>query len=212
VLVFCALVFAMIVQANGLRQLVASLPAVLATHWRKAAWLFAGAGLVGALAVVWLLRAFPNSGDEYDYLFQATTFLAGRLWNPMPPLPDFFRLWHLSFDDGKWVSTYPPGWPLLLAAVSAMRCPFWLACPAAGAPLLFAVFKPGQRRDGPLGGVLALALVGLSPFFAFNAGSFFNQVPATAAGLFFCWAVVDFLDQARISKACLTGIALGFPG
>jgi len=211
-LVLCVLVFAMILQANGLREKVAGLPAVLATHWRKAGWIFAGAGIVGAFMVVWVLRAFPYSGDEYDYLFQAKTYLAGRLWNPMPPLPDFFRLVHISFLDGKWVSTYPPGWPLLLAGVSAMRLPFWLACPAAGALLLFALFKLGQRRDGPLGGVLALALVALSPFFWFNAGSYFNHVPAAAAGLFFCWAALDFLDQARLSKACLTGIALGVLG
>jgi hypothetical protein len=211
-LVLCVLVFAMILQANGLRQRVAGLPAVLATHWREAGWIFAGAGLVGALASVWVLRAFPYSGDEYGYLFQAKTFLAGRLWNPMPPLPDFFHLVLISFLDGKWVSTYPPGWPLLLAAASAMRLPFWLACPAAGALLLFALFKLGQRRDGPLGGVLAVMLFALSPFFAFNAGSYFNHVPATAAGLFFCWAALDFLDQPRLSKACLTGIALGVLG
>jgi hypothetical protein len=202
----------MIMPANGLRQRVARLPAVRATHWRKAGWIFAGAGLVGALAAVWVFRAFPYSGNEYDFLFQAQTYLAGRLSNPMPPLPDFFWLVHTSFQDDRWVSTYPPGWPLLLAGLSAIGLPFWFACPAVGALLLFVLFKLGQRRDGALGGVLALALVALSPFFAFNAGSYFNHVPATAADLFFCWAALDFLDQARVSKARLTGIALGVLG
>ena len=63
-LVLCVLTFAMIMQANGLRQRVARLPAVLAAHWRKAGWIFAGVGLVGALVAVWVLRAFPYSGDE----------------------------------------------------------------------------------------------------------------------------------------------------
>ena len=211
-LVLCAVVFAIIAQADGLRQRAARLPVLVATHWRKAGWIFAGAGLVGAFASIWALRAFPYSGDEYDYLFQAKTYLAGRLSNPMPPLPDFFRLVHTSFQDGRWVSTYPPGWPLLLASVSATGLPFWLACPAAGALLLFALFKLGQRRDGHLDGVLAVMLFALSPFFAFNAGSYFNHVPAAAAGLFFCWAALDFLDQARVSKACLTGIAVGVLG
>jgi hypothetical protein len=93
-----------------------------------------------------------------------------------------------------------------------MRLPFWLACPATGALLLYVVFNLAQRRDGPLAGVLAVALVALSPFFAFNAGSFFNHVPAAAAGLFFCWTAVDFLDQPRVSKGCLAGIALGVLG
>lgn len=40
-----------------------------------------GTALILSLLGVWDLRAFPNSGDEYSYLFGARTFLAGRLWN-----------------------------------------------------------------------------------------------------------------------------------
>lgn len=212
VLVLYSLVFAMVMQVNGLRQRVAGLPALLAAYWREATWFLVGAGLVGALVIVWVLRAFPNSGDEYDYLFQAKTFLAGRLWNPMPPLPDFLRAFHLMLENGKWAATYPPGWPVLLAAVSALGLPFWLTCPLGGALLLFALFKLGQIRDGALGGVLAVALVAASPFFLFNAGSYFNHITAAAAGLLFCWAAVDFLNRPRLLTALLAGIALGAVG
>jgi hypothetical protein len=78
--------------------------------------------------------------------------------------------------------------------------------------LLFALFKLGQRRDGALGGVLAVALVAFSPFFLFNAGSYFNHVPAAAAGLLFCWAGMAFLDRPRTSNAFLAGAALGMLG
>src|SRR5262249_33593574 len=41
----------------------------------------AGAALAGSLLVSTLiLRTFPNSGDEFAYLFQAETYLDGRIW------------------------------------------------------------------------------------------------------------------------------------
>ncbi len=170
------------------------------------------AGFAGSLAVVWALRAFPNSADEYAFLFEANSFLAGRLWNPLPPLHEFFSFLHISEADGKWVALYPRGWPMLLAGVRLFALPFWLACPLAGIVLLFAVFKLGQRQDGPLGGILALSFVALSPFFLFNAGSYFTHVPAAAAGVLFCWMAADFLDRPRFSRGFLAGVALGVLG
>jgi hypothetical protein len=82
----------------------------------------------------------------------------------------------------------------------------------AGIVLLFAVFRLGQRQDGPLGGILALSFVALSPFFLFNAGSYFTHVPAAAAGALFCWMAADFLDQPRFSRGFLAGVALGILG
>jgi Dolichyl-phosphate-mannose-protein mannosyltransferase len=200
------------IQATGLVSRLAALPGALTAHWRGMALVVSVAGFAGSLAVVWALRAFPNSADEYAYLFEAHTFLAGRLWNPLPPLHEFFSFLHISEADGKWVALYPPGWSMLLAGVRLFAVPFWLACPLAGMVLLFAVFKLGQRQDGPLGGILALSFVALSPFFLFNAGSYFTHVPAAAAGALFCWMAADFLDQPRFSRGFLAGVALGILG
>src|SRR3954451_17011444 len=38
-----------------------------------AAPMLVGLGVAGSLLAVWELRAFPNSGDEYAYLFEAQT-------------------------------------------------------------------------------------------------------------------------------------------
>lgn len=181
-------------------------------NWRKIVWLLIGAGIGGSLVIVWVLRAFPNSGDEYDYLFQAKTFLAGRLWNPVPPHQQFFAFFWQFVQNGHWTTFYPPGWPILLATVQGLRLPAWIACPLTGGVLLFAAFKLGRHRDGLLGGILAVALIAFSPFFLFNAASYFMQVPAAAAGLLFCWAAIGFLNQPRPLRACLTGIGLGALG
>jgi hypothetical protein len=203
---------ALAVQATNLVWRLADLPSALAEHWRAAGWVVTVAGFAGSLAVVWVLRAFPNSADEYAFLFEADSFLAGRLWNPLPPLHEFFSLLHISEADGKWVALYPPGWPMLLTGARLFGLPFWLACPLAGMVLLFAVFKLGERQDGELGGILALSFVALSPFFLFNAGSYFTEVPAAAAGALFCWMAADFLDQPRFSRGFLAGFALGMLG
>ncbi len=210
-----ALVFAAVFQVIAAREIVsraAFLIVFVEHHWRLAASLLIGVGIGGGLAAVWVLRAFPNSGDEYSYIFAAKTFLAGRLWNPLPPLHDLFSSWHIVFWHEKWVSVYSPGWPLLLAAVMGLRLPPWLAAPLCGGVLLFAVLKLGQKRDGALGGLLAAALVALSPFFLFNAGSYFSGISAAMVGLLFCWAALAFLEHPRWPNAISAGLALGMLG
>ena len=169
----CAIGCALAVRASRAATRFGPLPAFLATHRRAVAGLLIGLGLAGAMAAVWALRAFPNSSDEYDYLFEARTFLASRLWNPAPPLPDLFAFFGQSVYHGKWFGTYPPGWPLLLAAAMRLRLPAWLADPLLGGLLLVVLWKLAQRRDGALGGVVALALTALTPFFFFIAACYF---------------------------------------
>jgi hypothetical protein len=207
-----ALGFAAAVPAAEAEGIVLRLAALVERRRHLAASLLIGSGIAAALVAVWILRAFPNSGDEYAYLFEAKTFLAGRLGNPLPPLPALFAHYYMSFAHGKWAATYPPGWPLLLAAVMSLRLPSWLAAPLYGGVLLFVVLKLGQKRDGTLGGLLAAALVAISPFFLFNAASYFDNLPAAAAGLLFCWAALEFLDHPRWANAISAGLALGMLG
>lgn len=207
-----AIGFAGIVKGLKLDPTVCSFVEYCSANRRKVAWTLIGSGIIGSLIAVWVLRAFPNSSDEYDYLFQAKTFLAGRLWNPIPPQHEFFAFDWQFFHNGTWTTYYPPGWPLLLAAVQGLQVPAWLASPLLGGILLFAMFKLGDRRDGMLGGVLAVALTAFSPFFLFNAASYFMHVPAAAAGLLFCWSAADFLKRPVASRAWLTGISLGALG
>ena len=185
---------------------------VLAVGGQTAALLIIGASFAATLLLVWVLRAFPNSADEYGYIYEAETFLAGRLWNPLPPHHEFFSFLHVFEKDGKWVSEYPPGWSIMLAAGRLLYLPYWLVCPIVGTVLLFAVWKLGQRQNGSLGGILAVLLVGCSPFFLFNAASYFNIVPTAAMGILFCWAMLEFLDGPNVSNALCAGAALGMVG
>lgn len=189
-----------------------SWPSVVAARERTVAFFIIGISLATTLLFVWVLRAFPNSADEYGYIYEADTFLAGRLWNPLPPHHEFFSFFHIFEKDGKWVSEYPPGWSIILAAGRLLYLPYWLVCPLVGAVLLFTVWKLGQRQNGSLGGILTLSLVGFSPFFLFNAASYFNVVPTATATTLFCWAMLEFFDGPKVSNAVWAGAALGMAG
>src|ERR1700754_5073416 len=70
-----------------------------------------------------VLQRFPNSGDEYAYVYQATTFARGRLWNSVPPAPEFFTLNYIIQGDGREYSSFPVGWPLFLALAMRLQLP-----------------------------------------------------------------------------------------
>lgn len=177
---------------------------------------FASAVLLAyTAAAVW-----PNSGDEYGYLYAARTMLAGRFYNPPPPDADLFSFYWIGIRDGKMASQYAPGWPLFLipfqaAHLAPLANPVLLL--ALGA-LLLACLKlistPAAAR-GPL-----LALVLLAPFTLFNAASLFSHMLAAVAVLGTCWLVLRDEERrqawnwvgvgAFLSLALITRIEVGF--
>lgn len=78
----------------------------LTRHYRAGLLVLAVVVALGLAIGVAVLRAFPNSGDEYNYLFEDATFRAGRLWNPLPPVDHVFSFAHIAEKDGKWVSLF----------------------------------------------------------------------------------------------------------
>lgn len=122
-----------------------------------------------------VLLGFPNSGDEYMYLFQARTLSAGRLWWPAPPSPELFDLNYIGVQGDRTFGTFPPGWPLALALAMVVGLPAWLVNPVLGAVTLALVWTLGSQLYGARVGVLSAVVVAVSPFFAFNAASYFSH-------------------------------------
>src|SRR3989442_12165754 len=89
--------------------------------------------LIAAMAVGFLvLQEFPNSADEYAYLFQAQRFAEGRLWADAPPLGYSFVAFRTWISNGKWVGQYPPAWPLALALPMIFGLPTAVLTPVLG--------------------------------------------------------------------------------
>jgi hypothetical protein len=122
-----------------------------------------------------VLRDFPNSGDEYVYLYQAATMARGRLWNDLPPSPELFQFNYIVQAEDKVYGSFPIGWPLALAGAMRVGVPVWLVNPIAGTLSLVLIALLGTRLHNARVGLLAAALTAVSSFFLFNAASYFSH-------------------------------------
>jgi hypothetical protein len=133
------------------------------------------------------VSVWPNSGDEYGYVYLARTLMAGRLWNQAAPLPGLFDSYWIYDRNGVRLSQYAPGWPALLTpfiatGTEALASP--LALLATGALLVASL----RLLAVPAAGVAALAaLVLLTPFVLFNGASLFPLTFSGALVLAVCW-------------------------
>jgi hypothetical protein len=117
-----------------------------------------------------VLEGIPHVTDNAAYLFQARTFALGRLWAPVPPLPEFFDHQHFIMQGERWFSKYPPGAALALLPGVLIGAP-WLVSPVLAALTMVLVYQLGRQAYGFGTATLAVGLLALSPFFLFMSGS-----------------------------------------
>ncbi|MEZ6060302.1 MAG: glycosyltransferase family 39 protein [Planctomycetaceae bacterium] len=151
----------------------------------------------------------PAIHDEFSYLFQAKTFLAGRLWHPgHPTLPRLFDQIHV-LNEGKFASRYFPGTGLWLAPFLAMGFPLagqWLA----GSLATMLVFGSTLQITSLRAAVVAGLVMAVSPL-VLLLGNFMTASQPTLLGmsLFLC----AFLRMRRTGSAwfaILAGFGLTF--
>lgn len=158
----------------------------------------------------YILQDFPNSGDEYALLFQAKTFLKGRLWNPVPNGREFFDLFHVLQYDGKWVGKYPPGWPLILALGMALKIPSGFINPMLATLSLVILFLIGEMLFDRRVAAIAIVACLLSPFFIFHSASYYSHTSCTLAILLaFYFGIRLNKNSGNAKDAYLVGLFLG---
>lgn len=180
---------------------------------------FRGVGTVIGLAFAGCLVAavvggvaWPNSGDEYSYMFLADLLRHGRIAAEAPPDPALFESFHVLTQDGWVYSPYAPGWSALLAPFRAAGIEV-LVNPLLTA-LLGAVLAGilARLKVGPAIRRTAVALVLLVPFTLFLGGSFFPQTLAAAVVAGIVWLQVG--DEAapgrqrKLAIGALFGVLL----
>jgi hypothetical protein len=178
---------------------------------RRAVGLVGGPMLVVALVAInqIVLLDFPNSGDEYAYLYQAQTLAGGRLWNPAPADAELFQFNYIAHDGVRVYSTFPPGWPLMLAIGLRLGLPAWLVNPLMGLVTIALVWWLGTRLYHPRAGALAAVLVAISPFFLFNAASYFSHTFCGAL-LLGAACVASRSDRSPAWVPLLVGLLIGW--
>ena len=153
--------------------------------------------------------AWPNSGDEYSYIFLADLLRHGRIAAEAPPDPALFENFHVLVRDGWKFSPYPPGWSALLAPFRAVGLES-LVNPVLtvllGAALAGTLARLGI---GPAVRRAAVALVLLAPFTLFMGGSVFPQTLAATAVAGIVWLqVADEAAPGRRRKLAV-GVLFG---
>lgn len=151
----------------------------------------------------------PAYHDEYSYLFQANTFLAGRTSFPShPDAPEIFDQVHV-LNEGKLASRYFPGTGLWLAPFVALGHPFWGYWLAGGITACF-IFWAGRELAGNGVGLLAGLIVALSPGMAIFSNLLLAHHPTLVGLSLFLWAFLRMQRTRSFRDALLAGVGLAF--
>ena len=149
----------------------------------------------------------PAYHDEYSYLFQAQTFLAGHWTFPSSPFhPELFDQMHV-LNEGRMASRYLPGNALWLAPFVALGHPVWGLYVAGGIATIF-VFWIGRELGDDRSGLLAGLLTGFSPGIAVF-GNLLLAHQATLIGVtLFLWGMLRLQARRKPIDAFWAGLGL----
>jgi hypothetical protein len=163
--------------------------------------------------VAWVvLDRFPNSGDEYAYLFQAEQFAKGHLWAKAPPLGDSFVPYRTWILGDKWLSQYPPGWPLILATAIVAGIPTWSVNAVLGAGGVASLASPLWHFKDRAVLFAGAALYLLTAFYILNAASLFSHTLSALLILLVCLACLWYQRDRRVVALVMCGVFLGLLG
>ena len=139
----------------------------------------------------------PAYHDEYSYLFQAQTFLAGRVSFPSHEAPHLFDQMHV-LNEGRFASRYFPGAGLWMAPFVACGHPWWGHW-LAGAICAVLMFWIGRELAGDTAGLIAGLFTALSPGMALFSNLLLAHQPALVGLGVFVLAVL------RMERSCSAG-------
>lgn len=164
---------------------------------------FAGLAAVAADAV---FARNPHLTDEMAQLLHARAFAAGRLAAPRPEPPEFFLITHTGLTEAGWVSQYPPGQTVLLAA-GLLAGAAWLVNPLLGGVSVVLVFLFARGLYDSRTGLAAAFLYSVSAWALFMSASYMNHV-ATVAYALAAWTAVWAAPAPGRRRLLLAGFFL----
>ena len=168
-----------------------------------------GSFLASLIISRFVIEGFLHSSDEYAYMFQAQTFLAGRLWNSPPPLGTAMTTLYTWIIGDKWVGQYPPGWPSIITFGLALGLPRLLIVPLLAlctALLMNALLRSKVDRAVRIPVVIFMSL---TPFTLFNSASLYSHVASSFLVVCTAFACERCLKSGSLRWAFLIGASIG---
>jgi hypothetical protein len=150
----------------------------------------------------------PAYHDEYSYLFQAETFLAGRVSYPSHEAARLFDQMHV-LNEGCFASRYFPGAGLWMAPFVAAAHPWWGHW-LAGAICAVLMLWIGRELAGDVAGLIAGLLTALSPGMALFSNLLLAHHPTLVGLGIFLLAMLRMERSANVGWGALAGIGLAF--
>lgn len=149
----------------------------------------------------------PAYHDEFSYLLQARTFLAGRVaWPAMTVQPDLFHQVHV-LNRPTTASRYFPWTGFWMAPFVTVEHPYfghWLAGAIACVIFHRCLCRLMEFRWAMVGGVLIAVSPGLAAF----SNLLLAHHPTMMALAVFLWAFLRFMDHERVRDIVVAGAAL----
>ncbi len=149
---------------------------------------------VTTLAIVLSVLSYerhPHIPDEVVHLYQARYFAKGMLTMPAPPVPDAFALNLMTYEENRWYSPVPPGWPAMLTLGVKFGVP-WLINPMLAGLSMVLIFIFIQEIYDLRTARMVLLLLCFSPWYVFMAMNFmahtFCLTCAMSAAIAIAWA------------------------
>jgi hypothetical protein len=186
--------------------------AVMRVPTRRFTWVAALLALLVTVALTFLCFAGqPHNADEVAQLWHARILLAGRLFLPADPNPEFFGMDNV-IDQERWYSQFPIGGPAFYAIGLAVRAA-WLVNPVLLALTIPNVYAFARRAWDERTARAAVLVLVLAPWPLFMSASYMNHVPvlwlvSVALAQLAIWHDADTRAVARRSAA-LIGLAIG---
>jgi hypothetical protein len=150
----------------------------------------------------------PAYHDEYSYLFQAETFLAGRVSFPSHPAARLFDQMHV-LNEGRFASRYFPGAGLWMAPFVAAGHPYWGHW-LAGAICAVLIFWIGRELAGEGAGLIAGLLTALSPGMALFSNLLLAHHPTLVGLGVFILGYLRLMRTGALGWGVLSGTGLAF--
>jgi len=177
-------------------------------------WFITGTAIFAVLAATiasaYVLSRQPTTSDEVAQLFQARILLAGRLWLPADPNPEFFAVDNIV-DQGRWYSQFPIGWPAVLALATLLRVT-WLLNPLLAGLTVINVYRFARSAYGIGEARVAAVLCATCPFVLLTSASYMNHtlvVFLATLALAELPAWVSGPPRRRVRASLLIGLSLG---
>ena len=175
---------------------------------RLAAGLAVAGGVVALVVSTQLFPAHSLNHDESVYLTQAAMLLEGRL-SIRPPVPEAFRPWFfVERADGTLYPKYSPV-PAAMFAVGQLLGGVRLALAGIAAGVTGLTYLLVTELFDRRRGLVAAAVLLVSPLFVLQSGVFLPYLPTTLWNLVFAVAYLRADRTGSSRAAAVAGVGVG---